>query len=53
MNTKDLSLDHCSDSKVVKHFGGVFPRIGITILPDALIVISVDCGGLSHFVVSS
>jgi len=53
MDAKDFAFDYCGDAEVVKYFGGVFPGVCVAVLPDALIVIAIHCGGLSHLVVSS
>eukprot|EP00349_Pseudokeronopsis_sp_Brazil_P002355 CAMPEP_0202969612 /NCGR_PEP_ID=MMETSP1396-20130829/15428_1 /ASSEMBLY_ACC=CAM_ASM_000872 /TAXON_ID= /ORGANISM="Pseudokeronopsis sp., Strain Brazil" /LENGTH=228 /DNA_ID=CAMNT_0049697381 /DNA_START=33 /DNA_END=719 /DNA_ORIENTATION=- len=53
MDAKDLALYNCSNAKVVKDFGAVFPRIGISVLSDSLIVEPIDSGDLPGLVVPS
>jgi len=53
MDTEDLSLDDGADSKVVEDLSTVFPGIGISVLPDGLVVEPVDSGDLPGLVVTS
>jgi len=53
MDTEDLSFNNSTNTKVIKHFGAIFPWVGITILSNSFIIESVYCSNLSSFVVSS
>ena len=53
MYAKDFIINDCSKRKIVKNFGAVLPRIGISILLVDLIIEAVDCSDLSGFVVTS
>jgi len=53
MDAEDLSFNDGSDSEVVEDFDAVLPWVGVSVLADALIVESVDCGDLSGFVISA
>lgn len=53
MDTENFSLNNSSNTKIIEDLGAIFPRIGITILSDGLIIESIDCCDLSSFVVTS
>jgi hypothetical protein len=53
MNTEYFSFDDGANAKIVKHFGAVFPRVGITVLSDSFIIETVYSSNLSSLVVSS
>lgn len=53
MDAEDLSFNHSSNTKVIKDLGTIFPRIGIAILSDGLIVKAVNSGDLSGLVVAT
>jgi hypothetical protein len=53
MQAKELVLDNCSKGQEVKEFSQAPPDVGITVLPAALIIKSIDLSNLSRFMVSS
>jgi hypothetical protein len=53
MDTEDLSFNDSTNTKVVKYFGAVLPRICIAVFSDGFIIESIDSGDLSGLVVTS
>ena len=53
MDAENFTFDNSSNTKVVKHFSAVFPRIGISVLSDSFVVKAVNCSNLSGLVVTS
>ena len=53
MDAEDLAFDDGTNAEVVEDFSAVFPRVGISVLSDGLIVETVHSGDLSCFVVTS
>ena len=53
MDAEHLALDNGSNPEIIEDFGAVFPRVGIAILSDGLIVEAVDSGDLPSLVVAS
>jgi hypothetical protein len=53
MDTEYFSLNHSSNAKVIEDLSAVFPRVGISVLSDGLIIETVNCCDLSSFMVSS
>ena len=53
MYAKDFIINDCSQRKIVKNFGTVLPRIGVSILLVDLIIEAVDSSDLSGFVIPS
>lgn len=49
----DLVLDESSEREIVEQIGEVPPYVGVSVLPQALVVEAVDLGDLTRFVVSS
>ena len=53
VNTEDLALDDSTNAEVVENFGAIFPRIGISVLSNGLIIETVYGGDLSGLMVAS
>jgi len=53
MNAKDFAFNDSTNTKVVENFSTVFPRVGVSILSNGLIVEAIDGGNLSGLVVTS
>jgi hypothetical protein len=53
VNAENFALDNGSDTKVVKYFCTVFPRVGIAVFSNGLIIEPIYSSDLSCFVVSS
>lgn len=53
MDTEDLSFNDGTDAEEVEHFGAVFPRVGVSVLSDSLVVETVDGSDLTGLVVST
>ena len=53
VNAENFSFDDSSDTKIIEDFCAVFPRIGISVFSNGLIVETVHSGDLSCLVVSS
>jgi hypothetical protein len=49
----DLVLDESCEGEVVEEIGEVPPYVGVSVLPQALVVETVDLGDLARFVVAS
>jgi len=49
----DLVLDESSEGEIVEQIGEVSPYVGVSVLPQAFIVETVDLSDLSRFVVAS
>jgi hypothetical protein len=53
VNAEYFSFNHCSNPKVVKHIIAILPWICVSILPDSLIIESINCSNLSCLVIAS
>jgi len=53
MNAEDFAFNDSTNTKVVENFSTVFPRVGVSILSNGLIVEAIDGGDLSGLVVTS
>ena len=53
MDAENLAFDDCADSEVVEDLSAVLPRVGVSVLPDGLIVEAVDGRDLASLVVAS
>ena len=53
MQAEDLVLDNSSQRKEVKQIGVIFPDIGVSVLPQTLIVEPIHLSNLPRLVVSS
>jgi len=53
VNAENFSFDNSSDTKIIEDFCAVFPRVGISVFSNGLIVETVHSGDLSSLVVSS
>jgi hypothetical protein len=53
VDAKNFSLHKCGNSKIVKYFSTVFPRIRISVFSNDLIVETINGCDLSGLVISS
>jgi len=53
METEDLTVHQGSQRKIVKQIGEIFPNIGIAILPQTLVIKSIDLGDLSALMITT
>jgi len=53
MNAEDFSFHNCPNSKIVKDFSAVFPRVCISIFSDSFIIESINCSNLPGLMVPS
>jgi hypothetical protein len=53
MQTEDLSVDQCRKWKVVKEISKEIPHLRVSILPQALVIESVNLSDLSGFVIAA
>lgn len=52
MHTKYFVVDNCTESKTIKNFGAASPHVEAAVLPDALVVESVDLSDDSGLVIA-
>jgi hypothetical protein len=53
MEAEDSVVDNSCERKVVEQLSEVNPDIGVTVLPQALVIETVDLGDLTDFMVTS
>jgi hypothetical protein len=53
VNTEDLALDNSSNAKIVENFCAIFPRVGVSVLSNGLIIETVHSSDLSGLMVTS
>ena len=53
MKAENGVIDDSSQRKIIKQLSEVNPDIGVSILPQALVIEPVDLGDLSYFVITS
>jgi len=53
VDAEDLSFNDGTDTEEVEHFGAVFPRVGVSVLSDRLVVETIDGSDLAGLVVSA
>jgi len=53
VNTEDLALDNSTNAKIVENFCAIFPRVGISVLSNSLIIETVHGCDLSGLMVTS
>lgn len=53
VDAENLAFNDSTNSEIIEHFCAVFPRVGIAVLSDSLIVKSIYSGNLSRLMVSS
>jgi len=53
MDTEDFTFDNSTDAKIIEDLCAVFPRVGISVLSNGLVVEAIDGGDLSGFVITS
>jgi hypothetical protein len=53
MKTKDLVFNNCGQRQQVEQVGKVFPDIGVSVLPQALVIKTINLSDLPGFVISS
>jgi len=53
MDAEDFTFDNSTNAKVIENLCAVFPRVGISILPNSLIVETINRGDLSSLMITS
>lgn len=53
MDTEDFAFNDSSNTEIVEDFSAIFPRVGVSILSDCLIIKTVNSCNLSSLVVTS
>ena len=53
MRSTDLVLNECREGEIIEEIGEVPPDVGVSVLPQALVVEAVDLSDLARLVVAS
>ena len=53
MQTEDLVVDEGGKRKIIEQICEVFPDVGVTVLPEALVVEAVHLGDLAGLVIAA